>query len=57
MKTPEDWASIMIGDIDENVFLARRIQADAIRWAANLSGDLATTAALAKADELDPPHE
>lgn len=55
MKRAREWADEIFGcdlgkaDIDH----IRRIQADAIRFAANLSGDLATTYALKVADTLD----
>lgn len=57
MRDAEEW----IGSLGNgqsallSVSDVRQIQADALRWAANLSGDLSVVTALEKADELDPP--
>ena len=51
MRTAEDWAS----ETGVPVWAVRQIQADAIRWATNLTGDLHRLICLEKADELDPP--
>ncbi len=58
MNAAEDWAAIMLGDIYENTLLARRIQADCLRYAANMSGEERETFLLELADKLDPqpPH-
>ena len=59
MKTDRDWIDCGTGEDGQIADLAlfiRKIQADAIRWATNLSGPLRGQTALAKADELDPPE-
>ena len=55
MKPAEEWADIMIGDINGNLVLARQIQADALRYAASLSGELHRVHLLALAEELETP--
>ena len=60
MIEAEDWASYFAAPSEledkRNIASIRKIQADAIRWATNLSGPLRGQTALAKADELDPPE-
>lgn len=57
MRDAEEWVLCLnvMGAREHSIKVIRLIQADAIRWAANLSGDLSVVTALEKADELDPP--
>jgi len=61
MIDAKDWSLIWSDNLsaEERKALAHVFalaQADAIRWATNLSGPLRGQTALAKADELDPPE-
>lgn len=57
MKSKEEWAACCHMETSDDNFLnfIAAVQADAIRWAANLTGVLSRITALDKADELDPP--
>lgn len=56
MKLAEDWAACCHMETKDEDFVnfIRAVQADALRWAANLTGVLSRVTALDKADELDP---
>lgn len=49
MKLAQDWA----GDRPELTGLLRHVQADALRWAANISGVLQNVTILERADLLE----
>lgn len=57
MKSAEDWQVSLVCSKThwDRLVLIRAIQADALRWAANLAGPLHRQRAIEKADELDPP--
>lgn len=57
MKSAEEWQLNLACSQShwDRLQLIRAIQADALRWAANLTGVLSRVTALDKADELDPP--
>lgn len=57
MKNAEDWLLSLVSCQShlDRLMLLRAVQADALRWAANLTGVLSRVTALDKADELDPP--
>ena len=57
MKEAEDWQVNLVCSQShwDRLVLIRAIQADALRWAANLSGEEATEFILKEADKLDPP--
>lgn len=62
MKKAEEWIlmfDLVSGGIMDAraVRIVRWIQADALRYAANMSGDLKNVALLKEADELDPDSE
>lgn len=58
MKSAQEWVDVFWEEFGSiSVKQVRVIQADALRWAANLSGPLHRKAALEKADELDPPEK
>jgi hypothetical protein len=55
MKNAEEWL-IAVENVGptKHVHIIRQIQADALRWAANLSGSLHRAWALEAAEKLDP---
>jgi hypothetical protein len=55
MKTAEAWIAVLNDNRQSWTVTVRQIQADALRYAANLSGLSHRTYILARADELDPP--
>lgn len=64
MKPADEWAAGLAMEEGwgyDREDAARRfiqaVQADALRWAANLSGALHRKTVLDKADELDPPSK
>lgn len=59
MRKAEEWLSYFDShselEFARMLVVVRQIQADGLRYAANLSGEERTTFLLKLADELDPP--
>jgi len=55
MRLAEEWVLSLdvVGRVDQAIRAVRHIQADALRYAANMSGDIKNVKLLEEADELD----